>query len=210
MKNRLASPPISLISMAFRAWPGSRSRGATSIIGALTRHADVATNADVIAALPALAALAGNIGDPACAQSRHHRRLGRQQRSGGGLSGGVPGAWGDYSHQQAQDRGFRVLHRAVFDRAGRWRDHHQGFLPAGGKFAYAKFPNPASRYAMVGVAVAKRGGEVRVAVTGAGSDGVFRWSEAEKALSARFSAKSLGWHEPSGGRGAERRYPRLG
>jgi carbon-monoxide dehydrogenase medium subunit len=54
-----------------------------------------------------------------------------------------------------------------------------------------KFPNPASLYAMVGVCVAKRGADVRVAVTGAGASGVFRWKEAEAALTTRFAPKSL-------------------
>jgi aerobic carbon-monoxide dehydrogenase medium subunit len=64
-------------------------------------------------------------------------------------------------------------------------------VPVSSKFAYAKFPNPASRYALVGVAVAKKGSAVRVAVTGAGENGVFRWKDAETALSARFNAKSV-------------------
>ena len=57
--------------------------------------------------------------------------------------------------------------------------------------AYAKFPNPASRYAMAGVFVARGGGGVRVGVTGAGMDGVFRWSDAESALGSDFSAGAL-------------------
>jgi aerobic carbon-monoxide dehydrogenase medium subunit len=64
-------------------------------------------------------------------------------------------------------------------------------FPIPSKASYAKFPNPASRYAIVGVMVAKRGSEVRVAVTGAGNDGVFRWDKAEAALKGRFAAKSL-------------------
>jgi carbon-monoxide dehydrogenase medium subunit len=64
-------------------------------------------------------------------------------------------------------------------------------FPIAQKAAYAKFRNPASRYALVGVFVAKRAGDARVAVTGAGSNGVFRWTEAEEALKARFAAKSL-------------------
>jgi carbon-monoxide dehydrogenase medium subunit len=64
-------------------------------------------------------------------------------------------------------------------------------FPVPAKAAYAKFRNPASRYALAAVFVSKRGSEIRVAVTGAGSDGVFRWSEAEEALGKRFSAKSL-------------------
>ena len=64
-------------------------------------------------------------------------------------------------------------------------------FPIPSKAAYEKFPNPASRYAMVGVFVAKKGSETRVAVTGAGSDGVFRSAECEAALKARFNPKSL-------------------
>ncbi|MDP1007973.1 hypothetical protein, partial [Klebsiella pneumoniae] len=58
------------------------------------------------------------------------------------------------------------------------------------KAGYAKFPNPASRYAMAGVFVAVDGGAVRVAVTGAGDDGVFRSAELEAALAAEFSASA--------------------
>ncbi len=56
---------------------------------------------------------------------------------------------------------------------------------------YVKFPNPASRYALVGVFVAKSGAGVRVAVTGAGQGGVFRWTEAEAALDAKFAPGAL-------------------
>ena len=69
-------------------------------------------------------------------------------------------------------------------------------MPA--KAAYEKFRNPASRYAMVGVFVAKRGREVRVAVTGAGSNGVFRHTEAEEALAGSvLAARSLDGVEAS-------------
>ena len=54
-----------------------------------------------------------------------------------------------------------------------------------------KFPNPASRYALVGVFVAKTAGGVRVAVTGAGANGVFRAAAMEAALNANFSADAL-------------------
>ena len=57
---------------------------------------------------------------------------------------------------------------------------------------YVKFPNPASRYAMVGVFVAQFGDGVRVAVTGAGEGGVFRHEEMETALSSNYSADALG------------------
>ena len=64
-------------------------------------------------------------------------------------------------------------------------------FPKVDKFGYAKFRNPASRYAMVGVAIAKKGADIRVAVTGSGSDGVFRWTDAETKLAGDFSAKAL-------------------
>jgi carbon-monoxide dehydrogenase medium subunit len=64
-------------------------------------------------------------------------------------------------------------------------------FPVPSKFAYAKFANPASRYALVGVAVAQRGSEVRVAVTGAGSNGVFRHKAMEQALAGSWSAQAL-------------------
>jgi carbon-monoxide dehydrogenase medium subunit len=59
------------------------------------------------------------------------------------------------------------------------------------KAAYEKFRNQASRYALVGVFVSKRGSEIRVAVTGAGGNGVFRVTAFEEALKKRFSPKSL-------------------
>ncbi|MEM8538477.1 MAG: carbon monoxide dehydrogenase, partial [Pseudomonadota bacterium] len=65
-------------------------------------------------------------------------------------------------------------------------------FPVPNKAAYAKFPNPASRYAMVGVFVAETGGSARVAVTGAGSDGVFRHDGLEDALGADFSESAAG------------------
>ena len=64
-------------------------------------------------------------------------------------------------------------------------------FPVPNKAAYQKFPNPASRYAVVGVFVAKKGKDVRVAVTGAGQNGVFRSSKLEAALTAKFGPKSL-------------------
>jgi carbon-monoxide dehydrogenase medium subunit len=63
-------------------------------------------------------------------------------------------------------------------------------FPVPEKAAYAKFPNPASRYALVGVMVAQTGGETRVTVTGAGQDGVFRATDIEAALSGNWSAEA--------------------
>jgi carbon-monoxide dehydrogenase medium subunit len=64
-------------------------------------------------------------------------------------------------------------------------------FPIPKKAAYQKFRNPASRYALVGVFVAKRPSEIRVAVTGAGGSGVFRVTAFEEALKKRFSPKVL-------------------
>jgi carbon-monoxide dehydrogenase medium subunit len=64
-------------------------------------------------------------------------------------------------------------------------------FPVAGKFAYVKFANPASRYALVGVAVAQTGKDARVAVTGAGRNGVFRHTAAETALAANWSPQAL-------------------
>jgi carbon-monoxide dehydrogenase medium subunit len=64
-------------------------------------------------------------------------------------------------------------------------------FPVPEKSAYMKFEQPASRFALVGVFVAKYADGVRVAVTGASEEGVFRWTEAEAALSSNFSADSV-------------------
>ncbi len=80
-------------------------------------------------------------------------------------------------------------------------------FPVPGKFAYVKFANPASRYALVGVAVAQTGKDVRVAVTGAGSSGVFRHKAAEAALAASWSAQALANLATNAGRHDER-HPR--
>ena len=89
----------------------------------------------------------------------------------------------------AADEFFTGLFETALERG---RDHHRvSASRCRSKAAYAKFRNPASRYALVGVFVAKRAGEIRVAVTGAGSNGVFRWNAAEEALGKRFTPKSL-------------------
>jgi len=77
-------------------------------------------------------------------------------------------------------------------------------FPTPQKAAYVKFPNPASRYALVGVFVSKRSSEIRVAVTGAGASGVFRVTAFEDALKKRFGAKSLdGLSIPAEGMGSD-------
>lgn len=191
MKQRLASPKnlIDLSGVADLA--GIEQKGRNLVIGAMTTHATVAGSDVVKAALPGLAALAGGIGDP---HVRHKGTI------GGSLANNDPAA--DYPAAMLALGATIVTSKRKLAAA----DFFAGLfstaleegeiitrviIPTGGKFAYAKFRNPASRYAMVGVAVSKKGGNVAVAVTGAGSEGVFRWAEAEAALKSRFAAKSL-------------------
>jgi carbon-monoxide dehydrogenase medium subunit len=138
--------------------------------------------------IPALAALAGMIGDPAV---RNRGTI------GGSISNNDPaadypsavvGAWRDRRHHQARDRRRGILHRHVRNRARPGRDRDRGQIPEARAAAYQKFKNPASRYAIVGVFVAKTAGGVRVAVTGAGPC-VFRVPEMEAALAKSFSPR---------------------
>lgn len=156
----------------------------------MTKHADVAASADVKKALPALAALAGGIGDPAV---RHRGTI------GGSIANNDPAA--DYpaaclalgatiktnKREIAADDFFRGMFETALD-AGELIVSVS--FPVAEKAAYMKFDQPASRYALVGVFVAKTAGGVRVAVTGAAAS-VFRWKEAEAALSKSFAAASL-------------------
>lgn len=191
MKQRLASPGAIIDLGAVADLTGITLKGRNLIIGAMTCHADVASSDVVKANLPGLAALAGGIGDP------HVRNRGT---IGGSIANNDPAA--DYpagllalgativtSRRKIPAEEFFV---GLFTTALEENEVITRIIvPMAGKFAYAKFRNPASRYAMVGVAVAKKGSKITVAVTGAGSDGVFRWEAAEAALKARFSAKSI-------------------
>ncbi|HRE21248.1 MAG TPA: xanthine dehydrogenase family protein subunit M [Rhabdaerophilum sp.] len=191
MKQRLASPGQIVDLGGIPELAGIEQKGRNLVIGAMTTHAEVAGSALVQAALPGLAALAGGIGDP---HVRHRGTI------GGSIANNDPAA--DYpggllalgativtnKRRLAAADFFTGLFSTALDEG---EIVTRVIVPIGAKFAYAKFRNPASRYAMVGVAVAKKGGKVAVAVTGAGSDGVFRWEAAEAALQKRFSAKAL-------------------
>ena len=191
MKQRLASPANLIDLSLVEELGGIELKGRSLDIGAMTRHADVATSEAVQANLPALGALAGKIGDP------HVRHMGT---IGGSLANNDPNA--DYpaavlgmgativtnKRKIAADEFFTGL----FDTALEADEIiTRVSFPLVKKAAYVKFPNPASRYALVGVFVAKRGSDVRVAVTGAGASGVFRVKAFEEALEKRFAAKSL-------------------
>lgn len=190
LKQRLAMP-TSLVDLS--AVPGLReivAEGDGVRIGAMATHAAVAGSEVVRAVLPGLADLAAHIGDP---QVRNRGTI------GGSIANADPAA--DYpAAVVALDALIRTDRRDVtggefftglFETALQPGEVVTSvFFPAASHARYAKFPNPASRYAMAGVFVAKRGDVVRVAATGAGPS-VFRWDAAEAALTGRFSADAL-------------------
>jgi carbon-monoxide dehydrogenase medium subunit len=191
MKQRLASP-ASLIDLSLiEGLSGIELRGRSIVIGAMTRHAEVADSPVVQENLPALAELAGEIGEP------HVRNMGT---IGGSLANNDPNA--DYpaaalglgativtnKRRIAADEFFTGMFETAL---GADEIITKVMFPLPKKAAYVKFANPASRYALVGVFVSKRGREIRVAVTGAGANGVFRVTAFEEALQRRFGPKSL-------------------
>jgi len=191
MKARLAAPSDLVDLTHIGDMKGISFAGDTLTIGAATTHAEVAASSDVGAAIPALAALAGHIGDPAV---RNRGTI------GGSVANNDPAA--DYpaaclglgativtnAREIAADDFFDGLFSTALD---------DGEIitaikfPVPSRAGYEKFPNPASRYALVGVFAAETASGVRVAVTGAGNDGVFRHGGAEAALSGSFSADAL-------------------
>jgi aerobic carbon-monoxide dehydrogenase medium subunit len=191
MKQRLASPAVLVDLGHVAGLTGVRREGDAIVIGAMTRHVDVATSDEVRKALPALAVLAGGIGDP------HVRNRGT---IGGSVANNDPAA--DYpaavlalgatvltnKRRIAAENFFHGLFETSLE-AGEIITEISFPIPQ--KAAYSKFPNPASRYALVGVFVAKTVQGVRVAVTGAGSGGVFRATALEAALNANFAAAAL-------------------
>jgi len=192
MKQRLAAPSDVISVATLPELQGISVDGDSVTIGAGTTHADVAGSVDVQTAIPALAALAGGIGDP---QVRNMGTL------GGSVANNDPAA--DYpsavlglgatvntsSRSIAADDFFDGMFATALE-----EDEVIVSIsfPKPKRAAYAKFDNPASRYALAGAFVAELSdGSVRVAVTGAGADGVFRASEMEAALSANFSADAI-------------------
>jgi carbon-monoxide dehydrogenase medium subunit len=190
MKQRLANP-AQLIDISGIAELSFIEQRANAIaIGAATKHAAVAMSAVVRRLIPALAELAETIGDPAV---RHMGTL------GGSLANNDPAA--DYpAAALALDASIRTTKRSI-----RADDFFTGMFstaldegeiitdvtfPVPEHAGYAKFPNPASRYALAGVFVARTGNGIRVAVTGAGA-GVFRQTAMEEALGRNFQPEAL-------------------
>jgi len=191
MKQRLASPANLIDLNRIEGLNGIELKGRSLVIGAMARHVEVA-NSDVVKAnLPALAELAEMVGDP---HVRHRGTL------GGSIANNDPNA--DYpaaciglgasiittKRRITADEFFT----GMFDTALEPDEIiTKVMFPLVKKAGYIKFRNPASRFALVGVFVSKRGSEIRVAVTGAGASGVFRVPAFEEALKKRFAAKSL-------------------
>lgn len=191
LKQRLARPGKLVDLSALRELKGVERSGNAIGIGAMTTHAEVASNAVVREAIPALAKLAGGIGDP---MVRHRGTI------GGSIANNDPAA--DYpagilglgativtnKRQIRADDFFKGLFTTTLDTG----EMITGIgFPIPEKASYQKFEQRASRYALVGVFVAKTLGGVRVAVTGAGDGGVFRVPEFEAALTASFAPGAI-------------------
>jgi carbon-monoxide dehydrogenase medium subunit len=190
MKMRLARPSDLVDLSGIEELSGISDTGDAIVIGAMTRHSDVASSEVVKSSIPALADLADRIGD---AQVRNRGTI------GGSLANSDPAA--DYP---AAVLGLGATIRTD-QREIAADDYFLGMFetalndgemivsvsfPKPKRAAYAKFPNPASRYAVVGVMVAETGGGVRVAVTGAGAC-AFRATAFEEALGSTMSADAI-------------------
>lgn len=189
LRLRLANPGQLVNLGRLTEWRGICRDGQAFVVGSMTRHAEVADHAELAAAIPALAALAGQIGD-------------RQVRAMGTLGGSVANndpaacypsallALGATVHTTrrkiAADDFFTGMFSTALE-AGELISAVSFPIPKAA--AYVKFKQPASRFALVGVFVARTDAGVRVAVTGAASC-VFRHAGLEKALSASFTPEA--------------------
>ena len=191
MKLRLAQPSALIDLNEVEGISAVELKGRSVSIGALARHADVANSVVLQQALPGLAEVPGSIGDP---QVRNRGTI------GGSVANNDPNA--DYpaaclglgatiitnKRRIAADDFFT----GMFSTALEPREIITKIMfPITKKAAYEKFKHPASGFALVGVFASKRGPDLRIAVTGAGGNGVFRVTAFEEALKKRFSPKSL-------------------
>lgn len=191
MKQRLAAPSDLIDLASIRDLAGIREEADGIVIGAMTTHADVAGSDAIGRVIPALADLADGIGD---AQVRNRGTI------GGSIANNDPAA--DYPaglvglnatiHTDRRTLAADDFFLGLFETAledGELVTSVKVTVPD--RAAYVKFPNPASRYALVGVFVAQSGAGVRVAVTGCGANGVFRVPEMEAALQANFAPAAV-------------------
>lgn len=190
MKLRLAQPGTVVDLGGLAELKGIRKEGNALVIGALARHAEIAASPVVKGAIPALCALAEGIGD------RQVRNMGT---IGGSIANSDPAA--DWPAAVVACNATVVtdkrsipadqFFKGMFETALEAHEIVTAIsFPLPRQSAYAKFPNPASRFALVGVFVAKfADGSVRVAVTGAGPS-VFRASALEAALAKSFTPEA--------------------
>ena len=191
LKLRLNQPSCLVDLRAVAGLGAIERKGNALVIGAMATHAEISESAEVASAIPGFAHVAEGIGDP---QVRNRGTI------GGSLANNDPAA--DYPaavlalgatlktnrRNLAGDDFFQGLFATALE------DHEiltEIVLPIPKRFAYAKFPNPASRFALVGVAVAETASGIRVAVTGAGSTGVFRVAAMEAAFTESFAPETL-------------------
>ncbi|HVX75502.1 MAG TPA: xanthine dehydrogenase family protein subunit M [Bradyrhizobium sp.] len=192
MKQRLAGPSDVIDLAKIKELVGVELSGDTLVIKAATPHYDVAQNATAKKAIPALAYLASLIGDPAV---RHRGTI------GGSIANNDPAA--DYpaavlalgatvktnKRSIPADDFFQGLFTTALDSG---EIITQVIFPIPAKAGYAKFPHPASRFALTGVFVAQtKSGDIRVAATGASQNGVLRVQAIETALKSNWSPAAL-------------------
>lgn len=190
LKQRLAQPSALVDLGGIAELKGIKVDGKTVTIGAGTTHAEVAASAEVKKAIPALVVLAADIGDE---QVRHRGTI------GGSIANADPAA--DYPAAVVALNATIKTNKREIKADEMFKGLFQTALadgeiilsvsfPIPEKAGYVKFPQPASRFAMVGVFVAKTGGNVRLAVTGAGAS-VFRLPGMEQALGKSFTADAI-------------------
>jgi aerobic carbon-monoxide dehydrogenase medium subunit len=190
LKQRLAKPSDLIDLGRIAELKGIKREGNAVVIGAMTRHVEVATSDVVKSAIPALAHLAEGIGDP---QVRNRGTI------GGSIANNDPAA--DYPSAVLALNATVITNKRKIAADDFFKGMFETALapdeivtavsfPQAEKAGYSKFPNPASRYAVVGVFVARTGGQVRVAVTGAGPV-VFRQKDMEAALAKSWSPDAV-------------------
>ncbi len=200
MKQRLAAPSDLIDLRHIAAMKGITINGNQVTIGAATTHAEVAASKELRAVCAGICDLAGMIGDPAV---RHMGTI------GGSIANNDPAA--DYPAAMMALNAQIMTNKRTIDCDDFFTGMFETALEdneiitavsfaAPTKSAYEKFRNPASRYAMAGVFVAKlKNGQARVGITGAGSGGVFRHGEMETALAANWSSDAVANAKVDGG-----------
>ncbi|WP_372575106.1 FAD binding domain-containing protein [Ruegeria jejuensis] len=189
MKQRLASPETLVSLTGVEGMVAVSASDGTVTVGGATTHAQVA--AEAASAYPALAALAGQIGDPAV---RNRGTIGGSLANNDPAACYPSAALGSGASISTNKRNIAAddYFQGMFETALEDDEIITSVsFPVPEAASYQKFLQPASRFALTGVFVAKFPGGVRVAVTGASNNGVFRWTEAEEALSKEFRADAL-------------------